>query len=282
MPLLGAHTSTAGGLHLSFERLHEIQGEALQIFTQNQRQWKSKIITDDEKELFLKYRKKFNSPPVASHASYLVNLATPDNELAEKSVAAFADELVRCETLGIEYIVIHPGAHKDAGPEQGCLNVAERLDQAFARSDTQNVVVLLENTAGSGTALGGTFEELASIIEKSNQNKRVGICYDTCHGFCAGYDIRTPKDYENTFNRLNELIGLGSLRFFHLNDSKNDFNTHKDRHEHIGKGYIGLTAFKLLLNDPRFKNHPMVLETPKDKANTHDITNLTTLRSLIE
>ena len=282
MPLLGAHESISGGLQLAFDRINQVGGEALQIFTRNQRQWKAAPLTRDEIAAFQKAWHAAGRMPVASHASYLINLGSSKEEQAAKSITAFVDELVRCDALLIPHVVFHPGSHGGAGVETGLINVTENLDRVIeqAGDDCASVTVLLETTAGQGTGLGYKFEELAWILEKSKYQDRLGICVDTCHIFAAGYDIRTPETYAATFAEFDRIIGIDRIRFFHLNDSKKELGSRVDRHEHIGKGYIGLAGFRELLMDPRFAKHPMTLETPKGKDLAEDRENLAVLRSL--
>ncbi|MCF6186744.1 MAG: deoxyribonuclease IV [Desulfobulbaceae bacterium] len=283
MPFLGAHESISGGLHLAFDRIQQVGGEALQIFTRNQRQWKAAPLEDDEITAFKEAWDEADRMPVASHASYLINLGSGKREQAEKSVAAFAAELKRCAQLGIPQVVIHPGSHGGAGVEAGLANVTKNLDRVIelAGDDCAAVTILLETTAGQGTGLGSRFEELAWILEHSTSSDRLGVCVDTCHIFAAGYDIRTSESYGATFTEFDRFIGLDRIRFFHLNDSKKDLGARVDRHEHIGKGRIGLEGFRSLLNDPRFAVHSMTLETPKGKDLAEDRQNLATLRALL-
>ena len=281
MPLLGAHMSIAGGLHLAFTRIQEVQGESLQIFLSNQRQWQTVPLTSEMVEDFRQQWKETNAMPVAAHDSYLINLAAPDPTTLEKSVAAFADELQRAAILGIPCLITHPGSHRGGGVEAGLERFVENMDRALTLSKTSTVMVLIENTAGQGTNLGSTFEEIAFIISASRYGGGIGVCFDTSHAFAAGYDIRTRATYEKTFSQFDRIIGLERLKFFHINDSKRPLGSRVDRHEHIGKGEIGLAGFRLLLNDPRFQQHPMVLETPKGKELEEDKANLRVLRSLI-
>lgn len=281
MPFLGAHMSVAGGLHMAFERLTEVRGEALQIFTKNERQWQSPAITPQDAELFAVHWERCGAVPVAAHDSYLINLAAIDPVNLAKSVAAFADELRRAELLKIPYLITHPGSHLGAGVEEGLRRFAENMDRALELSKTSQVIILVENTAGQGTNLGSSFEEIAFILDWTRNRERVCVCFDTCHAFAAGYDLREAKAYEETFNQFDQIVGLTRLKYFHLNDSKKDLASRVDRHEHIGGGTIGLEAFRLLLNDPRFGEHPMVLETPKGKDLENDKKNLRTLRSLL-
>ncbi len=282
MPLLGAHESISGGLYRAFDRVREVGGEALQIFTRNERQWHAPPLTEETTALFRQSWEKSGRIPVAAHDSYLINLAATDSEKAEKSVSAFAEELQRVERLGIGYLIMHPGSHLGAGVEAGIDRFVSSLDRGLARSGTSRVTVLIETTAGQGSNLGSTFQEIASILSASRFGDRLGVCFDTCHVFAAGYDIRTEEAYRETFSHFDHIIGLHRLRFFHLNDSKRGLGSRVDRHEHIGKGKIGPGAFRLLLNDPRFRRHPMVIETPKGKDLSKDRENLRLLHSLLE
>ena len=281
MPLLGAHMSIAGGLHLAFTRIQQVQGESLQIFLSNQRQWKTTPLTSEMVAEFRRQWKENNHLPVAAHDSYLINLAAPDPTTLERSVAAFADELQRAAILGIPFLITHPGSHRGVGVEAGLERFVENMDRAITRSKTSTVMVLIENTAGQGTNLGSTFEEISFILSESQYGDDLGICFDTSHAFAAGYDMRTRVAYEDTLSKFDQVIGLEKLKFFHLNDSKRPLGSRVDRHQHIGKGEIGLAGFRLLLNDPRFQQHPMVLETPKGKELKEDKKNLKVLRSLI-
>ncbi|MGD8530937.1 MAG: deoxyribonuclease IV [Syntrophobacterales bacterium] len=281
MPLLGAHMSIAGGLHLAFTRIRKVKGEALQIFLSNQRQWKTPPLTAEIIENFRLQWQKNRSIVVAAHDSYLINLAAPDQITVEKSVTAFADELVRAAALEIPFLITHPGSHRGQGVEAGLESFVHNLDSAITLSKTSTVSVLIETTAGQGTNLGSKFEEIGLILRESRYRDRLGVCFDTSHAFAAGYDFRTPETYAETFSLFDQIIGLQRLKFFHLNDSKRLLGSRVDRHEHIGKGEIGLNGFRLLLNDPRFQNHPMVLETPKGKDLKEDRRNLKVLRSLI-
>ncbi len=282
MPLLGAHMSIEGGLHKAFERISLVKGESLQIFSKNQRQWRAPALSSKEVEQFSRAWKQWSNGPVAVHDSYLINLANPNTKKANRAVAAFADEISRAGRLDIPYLIMHPGSHVGAGMEKGLAQLTANLDRAFAQAEgAPSVMVLLETTAGQGTGLGASFEELAHVISHAKYSKRIGVCFDTCHAFAAGYDISTKKGYEKTFTDFDAIIGLERLKFFHLNDSKKELGSRVDRHAHIGKGKIGLEGFRLLMNDPRFAAHPMVLETPKEKDLKEDIANLKLLRSLL-
>ena len=283
MPLLGAHESVAGGIELAFERIVDVGGEALQIFTRNQRQWQAPPMKKEEVALFRSAWEKTGWMPVASHASYLINLASSDPIKAEKAKKALGAELDRCRQLGIEYVVIHPGSHGGDGVELGLENVAKNIEAAFIEADITNhkTRLLLETTAGQGTALGSRFEELSWLLQHSRYGAHLGVCVDTCHIFAAGYDVRDPRGYQHTFTLLDDTVGLEHVYFFHLNDSKKECGSKVDRHEHIGKGCIGLEGFRQLVNDGRFKDLPMTLETPKGKDLKEDKENLQLLRSLI-
>ncbi len=274
--------SVSGSLHLAFARLASIDGAALQIFTANQRQWHPKQPDAEQIRLFREVRAAAGSMPVASHDSYLINLASPKIETREKSLAALVKELRRCADLGVEYLIMHPGSHLGEGIEAGIERFTASLDRAVEEAASGGkVMILLENTAGQGTNLGSYFAELAEIIARSGFPQGLGVCFDTCHAFAAGYDLRTPASYRRTMAEFDAVIGLDRLRFFHLNDATRKLGSRIDRHEHIGKGEIGTSGFRNLVNDPRFARHPMVLETPKSDDLHEDRENLEVLRGLI-
>ena len=280
MPFLGAHESIAGGLHLAFERIEKVGGESLQIFTRNQRQWHPAELKTEEIIAFKEAREKSGDMIVASHASYLVNLATGKEELLEKSVRNLSLELQRCAQLGVPYVVLHPGSHGGDGVEVGLDRVVAGLDKTFEKSGVE-VQMLIETTAGQGTGLGSRFEELGYILANSKYPELLGVCVDTCHIFAAGYELRSVDGYQETVAALDREIGLDKIRFFHLNDSKKDLDSRVDRHEHIGKGTIGLEGFRNLLNDSHFVDMPMTLETPKSDSLEEDRENLRVLRALM-
>ncbi len=282
MRYLGAHMSIAGGIHLAFDRLKKIRGNALQIFTSNQRQWRSGKLDARAVELFKAGWERSGWIPVAAHDSYLINLAAKDNRIVSRSITAFAEELTRCRELGIRYLIMHPGAHVGAGVEAGLINLAKNLDRSIEASGVESVSVLIENTAGQGSSLGSSFEEIGFILKNSRFGETMGVCYDTSHGFAAGYDVRDARVYNLTISKFDEAIGIDRLRFFHLNDSQREFGSRVVRHEHIGKGKIGSSGFRLLLNDPIFHDIPMVLETPKGKDLKEDKVNMRVLRSLMQ
>jgi deoxyribonuclease IV len=260
---LGAHMSIAGGFDKAVHRAHSVNSEALQIFTKNQNQWKARVILDEEIALFAQCCTDCSIEHVVAHDSYLINLASPQDELWEKSIAAFREELERCERLGIPYLVTHPGAHTGSGTEAGIARVIEALDRIHNDLPGYKVMTLLETTAGQGSTLGATFEELAQMIAGVAAPERVGVCFDTCHVFVAGYDIRTPEAYADTMTRFEETVGLDRLKAIHLNDALKELGSKRDRHEHIGKGFIGPAGFWNLMNDERLSGIPGLLETEK-------------------
>ena len=277
--LIGAHISTKGGLHTVFERAAAINATAIAMFAKNSSQWKGKELTDEDVELFQQTR---TVGPILTHASYLINLATTNGEFYKKSLIAMADELDRAERLGAFAVVLHPGAHMGAGTQKGVDQIARSFDQIHAALPTHRVVTLLETSAGQGSCLGCTFEDLGRIISLVDDKKRLGICIDTCHVFAAGYDIRNAQGYERMIEEVEQHVGIENVGAFHLNDSKKELGSRVDRHEHIGKGLLGTDAFRLVLNDPRFARIPKLLETPKTIETESDRENITLLRSLLE
>ena len=276
--LIGAHLSTRGGLHTAFERAAIVGATAMAVFAKNANQWKGKELTDEDCAVFTGKR---TVTPVLTHASYLINLATTNAEFHRKSLLAMADELDRAERLGIHAVVLHPGAHMGAGAQAGIDQIARSFDQIHAAIPAHRVVTLLETSAGQGSCVGCTFEELGRIIELIDDKGRMGICVDTCHVFAAGYDIRTREGYERMVEEIEEHTGIDNVGAFHLNDSKKPLGSRVDRHQHIGDGEIGRDAFAFLLNDPRFAGIPKLIETPKNEDHSWDIRNLATLRSLV-
>ncbi|MGE4293904.1 MAG: deoxyribonuclease IV [Desulfovibrio sp.] len=281
--LLGAHMSVAGGLHKAIERIRSVDGTALQIFTRNQRQWNATPVSDAEAQAWRAAWSQWGPYPVASHASYLINLANPDPDKAERSIAATADELLRCALLEIPFVVMHPGSHLGLGEAAGLSTFTANLDRAFVRAEPtgRDVGVLLETTSGQGTNLGADFAHFSAIMERSAHADRLGVCLDTCHIFAAGYDLRTPAALDATLADLDRHAGLDRLRFVHLNDSKTPLGSRKDRHAHIGQGEIGLSGFAALMNDPRMARLPLVLETDKEDDLADDVRNMNVLRSLV-
>jgi deoxyribonuclease-4 len=281
-PLLGAHMSIAGGVDKAFLKGKMVDCDAIQIFTKSSRQWASSPYTKEEIEAFAENRKETGIKRVIAHDSYLLNLGSPDNLLRKKSILAFIDEVERCETLGVLNLVAHPGAHIGAGEEEGIKIIAQSLDEVHKACPGYDVKVTLEITAGQGSCLGYRFEQIRNIFDATQESDRLTVCFDTQHAFAAGYDIRTKEGYDRTFTEFDETIGLGRLAAFHLNDSKKELNCRVDRHEHIGKGRIGLEGFRMLLNDSRFWGLPMCLETPKGPDLAEDRENLMLLRSLVD
>jgi deoxyribonuclease-4 len=278
----GAHMSISGGLHKAFGHGERAGCDTIQIFSKNQQQWRGKPLLDQDIALFQAEQQRTGFGPLIVHDSYLINLASPNDELWEKSIAAFGDELERCAALGIPYLVTHPGAHTGSGEEAGLRREAEALNRLFEAGTGGDTLVLLETTAGQGSCLGHRFEHLATLIELVGQEKRIGVCVDTCHILAAGYDIRTPDACAATFDEFDRVIGIERIKAFHLNDSQKDLGSRVDRHSHIGEGYVGLEGFRAIVNDPRFAQIPMILETPKGEDLAEDIENLAKLRGLLQ
>jgi len=266
MPLLGAHVSVAGGLPLAVERAVIHRCDAFQIFAKNANQWRGRVLPREEIREFKTKVKAAGLGPVVSHAGYLINLATTDEALRRQSIEAMGDEIDRAEALGLLGVVLHPGCYTRGSEAEGLDRIAEALLELLAARRRGRTMVILEHTAGQGTSLGSTFEQIASILAKTNDHPRVGVCLDTCHLLASGYDICSPEGYADTFNQFVRLIGIPRLKVFHLNDSKKPLASHVDRHEHIGQGCLGLEPFRRLVNDPRFRRLPMLLETPKTEG----------------
>lgn len=279
--LLGAHMSTAGGLSKAFERAQSIGINTMQVFTKNQNRWEQKPAAPEEIARWFAVQEAVGIRPVVSHAAYLLNLGTPDDALWEKSVRALIDELTRAEQLGVVGVVFHPGAHMGAGEEAGIARIIAGLDAAHAATPGYRTLTLIETTAGQGTALGYRFEHLQAMLTGVQAAERIGFCFDTCHVFAAGYDIRTAATYTTTMAEFDRLVGLARIKCFHFNDSKKDLGSRVDRHDHIGAGLLGLDAFANILNDPRFADTPMILETPKSEDMHEDVENLRVLRGLV-
>ncbi|MEA3337720.1 MAG: deoxyribonuclease IV [Chloroflexota bacterium] len=280
-PKLGAHVSAAGGVSKAFPRAESIGCDTFQIFTRNQNRWVSKALDPAEIERWHQAAADSGLMPVVAHASYLINLGSPDDELWEKSIEAFVDELRRAEALGLLGVVLHPGAHMKEGEQAGIARVVAGLDRCHEETPGYKTLTLLEITAGQGTTLGYRFEHLAAMRGQVAEPARVGVCFDTCHAFAAGYDFRSIEDYGAMMDEFDQVIGLEQIKCFHFNDSKREFASRRDRHEHIGQGFIGLSGFAHILNDPRFSQVPMILETPKSKDMHEDVENLAQLRELL-
>lgn len=263
MKFIGAHVSAAGGVENAPQRAKEIGATAFALFTKNQRQWKAPPLTDQSIEAFRRVvaEKGFDPGKIIPHDSYLINLGHPEKEGLKKSRSAFLDELQRCEHLGITLLNFHPGSHLGKISEDDCLKIiAESINESLSK--TADVKAVIENTAGQGSNVGYRFEHLARIIELTDQKERVGVCIDTAHAFAAGYDIRTEEMFEETFRQFDSIIGFNFLLAMHLNDSKKELGVRVDRHERLGEGFIGIVPFRMIMNDPRFNNIPLILETP--------------------
>lgn len=277
--LLGAHMSISGGFEKAIERGTSIGCTTIQIFTKSNRQWHAKTITQEEAKLFRTAVKESDIHPIVAHATYLINIGAPDKTIESKSVKAVIDELERCAILGIPYLVLHPGSHVDTD-EAACLErIAQNLDEIF-ETDASNTKILLEIMAGQGSSVCYSFDQIATIRKLSHHKGRIGVCFDTCHAFAAGYDFTTPHGYKAMWDEFESTIGLNHLYAIHINDSKKELGSHVDRHEDIGKGAIGLQVFKLLFNDPRFFDIPKILETPKDELED-DVRNMRTIKNLL-
>ncbi len=280
--LLGAHMSIAGGLHAAIERGMKAGCTAIQIFTENSTQWKSRPLRAKDIETYKIQQAESRIYTIVAHDSYLINLCATDKRILQKSRSAYKRELNRCETLGIPNLVFHPGSHRGAGLKDAINRIAESLNLVHHRTSGYRVRSTIECTAGQGTSVGYRFEQLRAIIDLVEDKSRMAVCLDTCHLFAAGYEIHTEVGYERTFQEFDSIIGLDKLSVFHCNDSKRDLGSRIDRHEHIGKGKIGEVGFSLLMNDARFVRIPKILETYKGKDLREDIINLRRLRSYVD
>ena len=280
--LIGAHLSTSGGVDKSFDRAVKLDCTAFQIFTKSNRQWKAKDLKPEEIERYHQKQADTGISPVVCHASYLLNLGTPDDALWNRSIDALVVELERCEALKIPHLVLHPGAHVKSGPEAGIARVAQGLDTVHQQLPNIGTQVAVEITAGQGTALGRTFEEIAAILDATQQSERLAVCFDTCHALAAGYEFRTPDSYNTMIDEFDRVIGLDRLKVIHVNDSLKDVGSHVDRHTHIGEGCIGLEPFGYFLNDSRLEKVPFLLETPVDDDPGDNERNLAALKSLLD
>jgi deoxyribonuclease-4 len=279
MKYIGAHVSAAGGVENAPLNAKKIGATAFALFTKNQRQWKAKPLSDETICRFKTNCEESGYTPdqILPHDSYLINLGHPEPEALEKSRRAFLDEMVRCEQLGLKYLNFHPGSHLKKISEEECLErIAESINLTL--ENTRGVTAVIENTAGQGTNMGHRFEHLAAIIARVDDTSRVGVCLDTCHTFSAGYDLTTPEAYEATFRQFDEIVGFAYLKGLHLNDDKKALASRVDRHETIGNGTLGLEPFRRIMNDPRFDNLPMILETPDDSRWAEEIRLLSGLR----
>lgn len=278
MKYIGAHVSASGGVENAPLNANAIGAKAFALFTRNQRQWKSSPLTKKSISLFKERCEEFGyeAKHILPHDSYLINLGHPDPDGLQKSRDAFLDEMQRCEQLGLDRLNFHPGSHLNELPVDDCLaRIAESINRTL--DQTAGVCAVIENTAGQGTNLGYTFEQIAAIIDRVEDKTRVGVCIDTAHTLAAGYDIKTEQGFTETFLHFDEVIGFSYLRGMHINDSKKDLATRVDRHDSIGKGVMGMTTFKMLMADPRFDDIPLILETPDESIWAEEIGYLYTL-----
>jgi deoxyribonuclease-4 len=279
--LLGAHMSIGGGVHTAIERARSIDCTAAQMFVKNNMQWFARPLTRAEIRSFLNHSQRGELLSMFAHASYLINLAATNPQFHANSIRALAEELTRADQLELPFLVLHPGAHLGAGEEAGLGKIVKSIDRVFAKIPRVKTKIALETTAGQGSCLGEKFEHLRSIIDNVREPERLCVCLDTAHVFAAGYDIDTEPGIRKTFREFDRLIGFGRLAAIHMNDSKTPQGSRVDRHEHIGKGRIGLAAFRFIMCDRRFRKIPKVLETPKGRDLVEDIANMSTLRSLL-
>ncbi len=276
---LGAHVSIAGGLYNAIANGEKIGANAIQIFSKNQTRWLTKPLLQQDAIKFQQAWKNSSIKEIVIHDSYLINLGSPDSTILNKSRDAFLDEIERADMLGIRFLVFHPGSHINSGEKTGIKTIADSLNLIINKHPDYQLRLLLEATAGQGTNLGYKFEQLAEIINRVEDKTKVGVCLDTAHIFAAGYDLRTPETYDITISEVDSIVGLDNLFCFHINDSKKEFNSHVDRHEQIGEGFLGIEPFRRLLNDPRLTEIPKLLETPGDETDFKR--NLDLLKSLI-
>ncbi len=285
---LGAQMSAAGGAYKAFERAEEVGAETVMIYTKSNRMWKAKPLSDKDVKKYHEVSAEYAGrvDPLVVHAAYLINLASPEPEKRDKSLAALRDEVERADLLGPKNMVLHPGSHMGEGEEAGLERIAEGLKQIIAETADAQTRICLETMAGQGTNLGDKFEHLAYLLQAIDNPDRLGVCFDTCHVFAAGYDIRSPEAYAATMAQFDEIVGLDHIRCFHFNDSKHDLGSRRDRHEHIGRGFLGTQAFANIINDPRWADHPAHIETPKTEEDDDgneinmDVVNIETLIGL--
>jgi deoxyribonuclease IV len=279
--LLGAHMSIGGGVYTAIERGCSIKCTAIQIFVKNNMQWFARPLSREEIRAFLEHRQRGELLSIFAHANYLINLATTSPQFLANSIRALSEELTRADQLELPFLVLHPGAHLGAGEEAGLDKIVDSINRVFGKIPKVKTRIALETTAGQGSCLGHRFEQIASIIESVREPERLCVCLDTAHVFAAGYDIGTEAGVKKTFRQFDRVIGLERLAAIHVNDSKTARGSRVDRHQHIGKGQIGLDAFRFIMRDRRFRKVPKVLETPKGKEMREDVANLKRLRSLL-
>ncbi len=280
--LFGAHESIAGGVFNAIERGQRATCDTIQMFNKSSNQWRAKPLSDDEVTKFFEMIKSTGVTVSVSHTSYLINIASPDPALGKKSFEALKVEMERCNTLKIPNLVFHPGSHVGSGEAAGIAKIGENVNRLFDELKENTVTLLFETTAGQGSNLGYSFEQLAQMIDLVDNKAQVGVCLDTCHVFAAGYPLSEPAEYKKTMKAFDTTIGLDRLKIIHMNDSKKEFGSKRDRHEHIGQGMIGIEAFRNIVNDRKLKNVPKILETPKGDDLKEDIENLKLLRSLVK
>ena len=278
---LGSHMMTSNGLSAAAERAYELGCETIQIFSRSPRMWGASALNTEEISKFQKALKTHSIFPLAIHGSYLMNFASPNPELYARSIEGLILELERAEAIGADYLVIHLGSHTGSGEAIGLKRVADAVTQAFQKTSGRTML-LLENTAGQGNVVGGPFEHLQQLLETIGHPGRLGICFDTCHAFQAGYDLSSESKAQDVLKKFEALIGFDRLHLFHGNDAKAPLGAGLDRHWHIGEGHIGTAGFKVILNHPKLKDKALILETPKDKFQEEDRKNLATLRTLIK
>ena len=280
-PLLGTHISISGGVHLAFQRARSIECTTMQVFTKNNTQWRARPLTDDDVRNYRDLADHAGIAPVVAHATYLINLCAVNRTTLNRSRRTFVNELQRCETLGIHALIFHPGSHLGKGETEGVRRIVESLNMAHAKTPGYRTKTTLETMAGQGTTIGHRFEHLGEIIDRVERGDRMAVCIDTCHLFAAGYDITTEDGWEKTIEEFDTVIGSHRLAAIHVNDSRRPLGSRVDRHEHIGKGLMGLTPFRMLMNDPRLLHIPKILETEKSEDMHEDVENMALLRSLI-
>jgi len=278
--LLGAHMSIAGGVHMAIERGCSIGCTAMQMFVKNNMQWFARPLDHGEIRRFLEHRQR-RELAIFAHANYLINLAATNPQFHANSLSALSEELTRADQLELPFLVLHPGAHLGAGEEAGLTKIIASIDKVFRKIPKMKTKIALETTAGQGSSVGHRFEHLAHIIGNVREPQRLCVCLDTAHVFAAGYDIASAAATKKTFREFDHVIGLDRLAAVHVNDSKTARASRVDRHEHIGKGQIGLDAFRFIMRDRRFRKIPKVLETPKGRDLAEDVINLKTLRGLL-
>ncbi len=280
MKVLGGHVSVTGGVQNAPQHARDVTCDCMQIFSKNQMQWSSKPLAPEDVSLYKENMAAHGIRETVIHDSYLINLGTPDAALMKKSREAFLEEVVRAETLGVRNLIFHPGAHMGAGEQAGLRRIADSLNWARKEAGSGAVCFVLENTAGQGTLLGHSFEQLAKIIDMLDDQKDAGVCFDTCHAYAAGYDVKSRKGYEATFALFDDVLGADTMRAMHINDSKGKQGSHLDRHAQIGEGFLGLECFAHFMNDERWDGIPMVLETPEGEKRYKK--ELKALRSLVK